>query len=147
MRGVSAKIPDGVLVEGGDALEFSFGAALEGGIAPQTLDMFLEAGNPKVTPPLVNSAITAYLGDLEIGEGTVADGAGTVSIALPDGIEIDGVEPGEEVTVIVEFNVQESDTSIWLPVTLRLKEGSGPTPTPSPTPTKPTKPGLPSTGN
>ena len=147
MRGVSARIPDGVVVEGGDALEFSFGSALEGGIAPQTLDMFLEAGNPKVTPPLVNSTITAYLGDLEIGEGTVADGAGTVSIALPDGIEIDGVEPGEEVTVIVEFNVQESDTSIWLPVTLRLKEGSGPTPTPSPTPTKPTKPGLPSTGN
>ncbi|MFT3888562.1 MAG: bifunctional UDP-sugar hydrolase/5'-nucleotidase [Arachnia sp.] len=149
VRGVSTKAPEGTLVEGGAPLEFSFGAPLAGGIATQTLDMFLQAGDPKVSPPLKNTAITAYLGDLEIGSGTVVDGAGTVSVALPEGVEIDGVEPGEEVLAIVEFNVEESNTSIFLPVTLKLQGSPDPTPSPTPTPTSTGKPrpGLPDTGN
>lgn len=39
------------------------------GVAPQTLDMLLVAGNPKVIPPLANTKVKAYLGKKLVGTG------------------------------------------------------------------------------
>ena len=120
-RGVSAKLPAAnVLAEGGESLTFTFGQPLEGGVAPQTLDMFLDAEGAKVSPQLCNSEIVAYLGDLEVGRGTVTDGAGSIEVSLADGTT---AAAGAQT---LKFVVLESGTEITVPVTVELKEDPAP---------------------
>ena len=114
-RGVSAKLATGTLVEGGPALTYTFGVPLEGGVAPQTLDMALNPEGDKVSPQLFNDAIVAFIGDVEVGQGTVTDGVATIKIQLPDGADVDG---GEQ---IVTFVVLDSGTVIHAKVNVQLK--------------------------
>ena len=148
-RGVSAKLATEDLVEGGEGLTFTFGQPLEGGLAPDTLDMNLTAGGEKVSPELFNSTITAYIGDVAVGTGTVTDGFGTVTVSLPDGTTV------AEGAQVVRFLVEASGTEIYAPVNVVLVEdivpdddnddvddpSDGGKGDPKP------KPGLPSTGN
>lgn len=152
-RGVSAKAPESArLVEGGDALTFTFGATPTGATAPQSLDMFLGEG-PKVSPRLANSSIVAYLGDTVVGVGTVTNGVTTVEVKLPRGVSaLSG-------TQMLRFVVQPSGTEVFWPVTVVQGAGpdpspstSSPAPVPSPSatttpPPRPDRPGLPRTGD
>ncbi|MBB1510727.1 bifunctional UDP-sugar hydrolase/5'-nucleotidase [Tessaracoccus sp. MC1756] len=133
-RGVSAKLPaTNTLVEGGAGLTFTFGLPLEGGVAQQTLDMYLEAlvkdgvALP-VSPDLANTEIVAFIGDVEVGSGTVTDGVATITVKLPAGTE---APAGAQV---LTFVVLDSGTIIDFPVTVELKAKPEPTPTPNPNP-------------
>ncbi|WP_353080896.1 bifunctional metallophosphatase/5'-nucleotidase [Tessaracoccus lapidicaptus] len=138
-RGVSASLPEGALVEGGAALTYTFGQPLAGGVAPQTLDMYLLEGD-KVSPVLENSAITAYVGEVVVGTATVTEGVATIQVALPQGADVD---EGEQ---LVRFEVAESGTEILVPVTVELVDGAPVGDDDEPTPPV-VRPGLPSTGN
>lgn len=138
-RGVSASLPEGALVEGGAALTYTFGQPLAGGVAPQTLDMYLLEGD-KVSPVLENSAITAYVGEVVVGTATVTDGVATIQVALPQDAD---VEEGDQ---LVRFEVADSGTEILVPVTVELADGAPVDDDDEPTPPV-VRPGLPSTGN
>ena len=125
-RGVSAKLATGTLVEGGDDLDFSFGKPLDGGVAPQTLDMYLQPGE-KVTPPLANRQVRAFIGNTQVGSGTVSNGAGSVSVWLPDGTSL---QSGD---YTLRFQVLDSGTNIYVPVKVETKAKPTPTPTAKPT--------------
>lgn len=125
-RGVSAKLATGTLTEGGDDLIFTFGQPLSGGVAPQTLDMYLEPGD-KVSPPLANRQIKAFIGNTQVGSGAVTNGAGSVSVWLPEGT---GIQSG---SYTLRFNVLESGTNIYVPVTVESDAKPTPTPTAKPT--------------
>lgn len=161
-RGVSAKLPTGPLTVGGDALSFTFGQALDGGLATQSLDMLLTEGD-KVSPPLANTEITAYLGDRQIGAGTVTEGVGTVSVQLPSDALLSAAARAATSRQILRFTVQGSGTDIFVPFDIETPVPPSPepdpsaSPTPKPTPTKGTptssakpgpskRPGLPSSG-
>lgn len=108
-RGVSASV-SGKLVPGGKAVTVTLGKALADGVAPQTLDMLLVAGNPKVTPPLANTKVKAYLGKKLVGTGKVTDGVGTVKIALKKGAKV------SKGTRTLKLVVSPSGTRVLLPV-------------------------------
>lgn len=134
-RGVSAKLP-ALLVKGGAAQDFVLGQPLEGGIAIDTLDMFLEASDT-ASPLLKNTKVTAYIGTVEVGSATVTDGVATVSVKLPaDSTVTEGPQ-------IVRFVVEPSGTEVYALVMVKDAENN----TPPTKPVKPGKPGLPSTGN
>lgn len=116
-RGVAADLPDTALVIGGAALTYEF----------SNLDMNLVGEGDNVSPKLANSKITAYIGNVVVGTGTVADGAGTVSISLPAGTSI------AKGTHTVRFLVEASGTEIFTQVDV-LDADEKP------------RPGLPSTG-
>ncbi|MBB1482855.1 bifunctional metallophosphatase/5'-nucleotidase [Tessaracoccus sp. MC1865] len=115
-RGVESALPSThVLVEGGAGLTFTFSA----------LDMELGEGD-KVSPPLANTEIVAFIGDVEVGSGTVTDGVATITVTLPVGTE---APAGAQV---LTFVVLDSGTIIDFPVTVELKAKPEPTPTPAP---------------
>lgn len=111
-RGVSTRLPAAdVLVPGGEPLTYTFGVTLDGGVAQQTLDMLLNDSGGKVSPPLANTSITARIGGVVVGQGDVANGAGSVDVRLGAG----QVSTGEHQ---IDFTVHPSGTVISLPVTV-----------------------------
>ena len=116
---------DTALVIGGSELSYEF----------SNLDMNLGEGD-NVSPKLANSKITAYIGDVVVGTGTVVDGAGTVSISLPADTSI------AKGTHTVRFLVEASGTEIFTQVDVLEGKDADEKPT---KPSKP-RPGLPSTG-
>lgn len=81
-----------------------------------SLDMLLDAKNPKVSPQLANKTVKAFLGETQIGEGTVADGVAEVSLTFPEGTEA-GMQT-------VRFVVDPSGTEVRYNVNVAASEGS-----------------------
>ena len=127
-RGVAADLADTALVIGGSELSYEF----------SNLDMNLGEGD-NVSPKLANSKITAYIGDVVVGTGTVVDGAGTVSISLPADTSI------AKGTHTVRFLVEASGTEIFTQVDVLEAKDADEKPGKPTKPSKP-RPGLPSTG-
>lgn len=144
-RGVSAKLPAGAITVGGPAVSFQFGSVPAEAIAPQSLDMSLLEGD-KVSPKLANREINAYLGGLLVGSAAVTDGATSISVSIPKGLLTRSVDGNQ----VIRFEVADSGTKIYAPVTVEGGDVPYPTPTPTatskPTSPVPPKPGLPSTG-
>ncbi|SDL12559.1 bifunctional metallophosphatase/5'-nucleotidase [Tessaracoccus oleiagri] len=125
----------------GESGSFTLGVAVEGGVNPGTLDMFLNTGD-KVSPQLPNTSVTAYIGDVEVGSADVTDGVATVEVTIP----ATGVAVGD---TWIRFVVSDSGTEVLVPVSVLAGDvvddgdddddddngGGGP------------RPGLPSTGN
>lgn len=127
-RGVAVNEAPESLQAGGDAGTYTIGAAVEDGVNPGTLDMFLDAEGERVSPQLANTTVTAYLGDTAVGTGTVSEGVGTVEVSVPA-----DVAAGDH---LLRLNVQASGTDVLVPLTV----------TPAEEQPAPTTPGLPSTG-
>lgn len=153
-RGVSAKLPIGKIEVGGPAASFQFGAVPAKAVAPQSLDMFLLEGD-KVSPKLANREINAYLGSALIGTGAVKDGIATISVTLTKEALAQATARAAGDAQAIRFEVADSGTRIYVPVT--VEGGGAPNPTPSVKPTSPSepspsakpgpvKPGPPSTG-
>lgn len=113
-RGVSAPVVPGTLTEGAAPVEYVFGKPLENGVQIDTLDMLLNDTGGKVSPPLKNANITAWIDGEMVGMGTVTDGVGTVKVALAKGTALSA---GNHV---IDFQVEESGTWISLPVSVKL---------------------------
>ncbi|MFV0428017.1 MAG: bifunctional metallophosphatase/5'-nucleotidase [Arachnia sp.] len=126
-RGVSVTESGTELVEGGDGITFTLGDILADGVAPQTLDMLLDATGEAVSPQLFNSVITAYIGNVEVGTAPVSEGVGTIRLRLPEGTK---VPAGDQ---IIRFAVEASGTQIFWPVTVVLHDDAPSTVSPSPT--------------
>lgn len=126
-RGVSLPGAAGSLKQGAAAVEFTLGLPMALGVAPDTLDMLLDATGDLVSPQLFNQSVKAYLGDLLVGEGTVTDGVAKVGVAIPANAKVTG---GAQT---LRFVVASSGTQVLWPVQVEAT-------------VKPTKPGLPSTG-
>ncbi|WP_297745961.1 bifunctional UDP-sugar hydrolase/5'-nucleotidase [uncultured Tessaracoccus sp.] len=86
----------------GKAGTVKLGAA--GEVYKGNLDMLLDADNPKVSPQLANKTVKAFLGETQIGEGTVADGVAEVSLTFPE-----GTKAGKQT---VRFVVDPSGTEV-----------------------------------
>ncbi len=113
-RGVSAPQVVGTLTEGAAPVEYVFGKPLAGGDQTDTLDMLLNDTGGKVSPQLKNANISAWIDGEMVGAGTVTDGVGTVMVAIAKGTALTA---GKH---IVDFWVEESDTWISLPVSVKL---------------------------
>lgn len=134
----------------GKAGTVKLGAA--GEVYKGNLDMFLDASGAKVSPQLANKTVKAFLGETQIGEGTVADGVAEVSLTFPE-----GTKAGKQT---VRFVVDPSGTEVRYSVTVAASEGSDDTEGegsededspgkgegPGQKPGKDLKPNLPSTG-
>lgn len=89
-----------------------------------TLDMVLDADNPMVSPQLENKTVKAFLGDTEIGQGTVTKGLANVKLTVPA-----GTKAGEQT---VRFVVEPSGTEVFYKVNIG-NEGEQPAPEHKPT--------------
>ena len=138
-RGVSVTEQVSELQIGGTAGSFTLGEVVEDDPNPSTLDMFLNEGD-KVSPQLANTSVTAFLGDVQVGTGAVADGVATISVAIPAGAN---VETGAQ---SLRFVVQESGTEVLVPLTVTAADSSddGDDDDDNGKPGK--RPGVPSTG-
>lgn len=121
-RGVSAPVVAGTLTEGDAPVDYVFGKPLAGGVQVDTLDMLLNESGAKVSPQLKNVNITAWIDDEMVGMGEVEDGVGTVKVAIPNGTALDA---GNHT---IDFQVEESDTWISLPVSVKLAPTVDPKP-------------------
>ena len=79
-----------------------------------SLDMLLDAKNPKVSPQLANKTVKAFLGETQIGEGTVADGVAEVKLTFPEGTKA-GMQT-------VRFVVDPSGTEVRYDVNVTAAE-------------------------
>lgn len=113
-RGVAATLAAGPLEAGGESLTFTFGRPRPGGVAPQTLDMFLLTG-AKVSPQLANTTVTAYIGSLEVGRAEVIDGAATIDVLLKNGGRL------ATGSYTLRFEVAPSGTQIYVPKAVESK--------------------------
>lgn len=98
----------------GKAGTVKLGAA--GEVYKGNLDMFLDASGAKVSPQLANKTVKAFLGETQIGEGTVADGVAEVSLTFPEGTKA-GMQT-------VRFVVDPSGTEVRYDVNVAASEGS-----------------------
>ncbi|WP_297742887.1 bifunctional UDP-sugar hydrolase/5'-nucleotidase [uncultured Tessaracoccus sp.] len=99
----------------GQAGTVKLGAA--GEVYKGNLDMLLDADNPKVSPQLANKTVKAFLGETQIGAGTVADGVAEVALTFPEGTKA-GMQT-------VRFVVDPSGTEVRYEVNVAASEGSG----------------------
>ncbi|MDO5734988.1 MAG: bifunctional UDP-sugar hydrolase/5'-nucleotidase [Propionibacteriaceae bacterium] len=119
-RGVSAPTVVGTLTEGAAPVEYVLGKPLAGGVQIDTLDMLLNPTGERVSPQLKNMNISAWINDEMVGAGTVTDGVGTVKVAIAKGTSL---AAGNQT---IDFWVEESNTWISLPVSVKLLPGVDP---------------------
>lgn len=112
-RGVSVQMPGDPIVVGGDAVEIIVGEPVtDGGVAPQTLDMFLGEGD-KVSSALKNTKLTAFLAGVEVGSAEVVDGMSTLELELKTVKGMGRVRAGDYTLTLV---AEDSGTRIYLPI-------------------------------